>query len=264
VEITPALRFCANLKWLFTERPFLERLEAAAKAGFSAVEYASPYDFDVKTQRRLLDDLGLKLILINTPAGAPGTPTSSGNASHPDAIDAFRAETMKAIEYADLLGSTLIHLMAGIVPPGVSRESARDTYIENVAWAAGMAAKSDVKLVLEAVNQRDVPGFFLRTLEEAEEVITLVGSTHVGLLFDVYHCQVSQGDLAMRMRRLMPSIAHIQVADPPYRSEPGTGEIAWPFVFDQITELGYRGWIGCEYRPTGVTEAGLDWLKRVK
>jgi len=153
----------------------------------------------------------------------------------------------------------MIHVMAGIKPDDAPYEAAREVYLENVSWAAKLARNAGVRLVLEAVNQRDVPGFFLRTLEEGVDVISLAGEDNVGLLFDIYHCQMAQGDVSRRLETLMPLVDHIQVADTPLRSEPGTGELAWPFIFDRIASLRYTGWIGCEYRPASDTQSGLAW-----
>jgi len=252
------LRLSANLKWLFTELPFLDRFAAAAKAGFTAVEIASPYDFSEHELLGRLEDSGLQAVLINTPS-IPNTLGSNGIACHPDKLPLFREQTENAIQYANALGAKLIHLMAGIRPPGVAMDTACATYLENVAWAAQLAESAGVTLLLEAVNRRDVPDFFLGTLEDGLQVIEEVGSPHVRLLFDVYHCQVTQGDVTRRFDKLLPQIAHVQVADVPLRSEPGTGELRYDFIFDHIRNSGYAGWIGCEYRPLKGTELGLSW-----
>jgi hydroxypyruvate isomerase len=256
------LRLSANLKWLFTELPFLDRIAAAAKAGFKAVEIASPYDFTEQVLRQRLADYGLQAVLINTPS-IPGTTGSNGVACHPDKTALFREQTEDAVRYANALDAKLIHLMAGIQPAEVDTDAARATYLENVAWAAKLAESAGVTLLLEAVNRRDVPGFFLGTLEEGLQVIEAVGSPNVRLLFDVYHCQVSQGDVTRRFDTLLPWIAHIQVADVPLRSEPGTGELRYEFIFDHIRDSGYGGWVGCEYRPLNGTEQGLGWRSMI-
>jgi hydroxypyruvate isomerase len=253
------LRFSANLKWLFTELPFLDRFEAAAASGFTAVEIAAPYDFSEGELRHRLQDNGLQAVLINTPGTAPGTPTSNGVACHADKKALFREQIESAVQYASALGTGIIHVMAGILPKDADLDEARATYLENMAWAARVAESADVTLVLEAVNRRDVPGFFLASLEEGLEVIEQVGSKHVRLLFDYYHCQVSQGDVTRRFERLQPWIAHVQVADAPLRSEPGTGEMRYEFIFDHLRRSGYDGWVGCEYRPLDGTVKGLRW-----
>lgn len=250
-------RFCANLKWLFTELPFLDRFDAAARAGFRAVEYASPYEHPASEIRARLSACGLQQVLFNTPAGG-----GSGMACIPARRQEFRDSVTKALDYAADLDCGLVHLMAGIVPPDLSRDTAAATYAASVAWAADLAAPSGVKLVLEPINQYDVPGFFLRTQEEGAAVVEAIGRDRVGLQFDVYHCQVAQGDVTRRMATLMPVIAHMQVADVPGRNEPGTGEISWEFVFERMNQLGYAGWVGCEYRPKTETVAGLGWLER--
>lgn len=256
------LRFDANLKWLFTELPFVERFDAAAAAGFAAVEYASPYEHSARELRRRLDDAGLQQILINTPGGEAGSPTRSGLACFPDLIEQFRREFDQALDHAVALDSQMIHVTAGICPEGVDRSHAFAVFVTNIGWAAERATGSAVRLVLEAQNHRDVPGFILDSQEQAVGVIQAVDSENVGLLFDVYHCQVQQGDVATRLKALLPHVAHIQISDPPNRTEPGTGELGWDVLFEQIEAFGYGGWIGCEYRPTNGTVEGLGWLDR--
>ncbi len=253
------LRFCANLKWLYTELPFERRFEAAAQSGFTAVEYASPYGFDAGTLADLLAADGLRQILINTPVGPPDSATRSGAACLPGEVTTFRDGVRRALDYATALECPMLHVMAGVRTAEVSVATATGVYQDNVAWAAEQAKFAGVRVVLEAINQRDVPGYFLATQEQARDTISSLEAADVGLLFDIYHCQVAQGDVSTRLRDLMPWIAHVQVADPPARSEPGTGELGWPFLFDQLRVLGYRGWVGCEYRPAGSTEAGLGW-----
>ncbi len=253
---------CANLKWLFTEKPFLERFDAAAKAGFTAVEYASPYEYSAAELRARLDACALKQVLFNTPAGDPADGGGSGLACAPGRQGKFRDGFKRALEYAGALDCGLIHVMAGIQPSDASYDTAAAVYAANLFWAAEAAAGSGVRLALEAINQRDVPGFFLRTQEQGAALVEAIGPDRVGLQFDIYHCQVAQGDVTRRMEKLMPLIAHMQLADAPDRNEPGTGEIAWDYVFRRIDELGYRGWVGCEYRPLGETTAGLAWRKR--
>jgi hydroxypyruvate isomerase len=258
--MTERLRFDANLKWLFTERPFLERFDAAAAAGFSAVEFASPYEYPASDLRRRLNDAGLKQILINTPAGAEGSPTRQGAAAVPGAEQEYREGLMRALEYATELGAGLVHAMAGIRPADVTRERSFATLVANVAWSAEQAHGTGVRLVLEAINKRDSPGFGLESMETAATVADIVGVENVGILFDVYHAQVDRGDVVTRFLQLLPNIAHVQVADNPGRHEPGSGEIGYSFVFDQIAASGYLGWIGCEYAPAAETELGLSWI----
>ena len=167
-----------------------------------------------------------------------------------------------ALEYAAVLDCRLIHLMAGVVPGDVPYETAAALYAVNLAWAAEQAGAAGVRLAIEAINGRDIPGYFLRTQEQAAAVAAAIGPDKVGIQFDIYHCQTAQGDISRRLEALLPLIAHIQVADVPGRHEPGTGEIGWEFLFGRIRELGYEGWIGCEYQPKGDTVAGLSWRQR--
>jgi hydroxypyruvate isomerase len=256
---TASLRLDANLKWLFTELPFVERFDAAAQAGFSAVEYASPYEYSPAFLKKCLADSGLEQILINTPAGPPESVTRSGSACIPDRVQEFQSGFLTALEYAVELDANLIHVMGGIRPAHVSRDAALATYITNIGWAVEQAESSAVTLVLESINKRDAPDFVLDSIDQAAAVVNAVGSGHVGILFDVYHCQVDHGDISARLHQLMPVIAHLQIADVPGRAEPGTGEIAWNYVFEQLRRLQYGGWVGCEYRPAGGTLEGLVW-----
>jgi hydroxypyruvate isomerase len=255
-------RLCVNLKWLFTELPFLDRFDAAARAGFTAVEYASPYEHPAAEIRSRLRACGQQQVLFNTPPGDPARGGGSGLACIPGAQEEFRDGVKQALDYAAGLECGMVHLMAGRQPPDVSSDTAAAVYGANVAWAAEQAAAAGVLLVLEPINQRDVPGFFLRTQEQGASVIAAVGRERVGLQFDIYHCQVAQGDVTRRMETLMPVIAHMQIADVPGRNEPGTGELGWDFIFRRIDALGYRGWVGCEYRPATETMAGLNWRSR--
>ena len=256
------LKFSANLKWLFTEVPLLDRFDAAAQAGFTAVEYPTPYEQPVATLAARLRDCGLRMVLINTPAGDKARGEQSGIACMPDRRDAFRDDLRKSLDYANGLGCNLVHLQAGILPGNVSRDRGWATYLANVVWAADLASAAGIRLVLEPINHIDIPGFLLRTQEEGAAVVEAVGQDKVGLQFDIYHCQVEQGSISRRMQALMPIIGHIQVADSPGRHEPGTGEIAWEHMFALIEKLGYAGWIGCEYTPAGNTIDGLGWLRR--
>jgi hydroxypyruvate isomerase len=259
---TRPLRLAANLKWLFTELPFEQRFDAAAQAGFRAVEFASPYEVPAETVRRLLDDAGLQQILINTPAGGPESPTRSGLACLPDQVGEFRDGVRKALDYAAVLGTSVIHVMGGIRPEEISEHRAFATYVTNLAWAAQEASSSDVTLVLEAINRRDVPRFVLESIDQAVDVVQAIDEPNLRVLFDVYHCQVGQGDLTIRLNKYLQFAGHVQVADAPYRTEPGSGEIGWEHVFGTLRDLGYDGWIGCEYAPIAGTVAGLGWRSR--
>ena len=253
-------RFCANLSMMFNEIPFLGRFDAAAKAGFEGVEFLFPFEHPAAELRKRLDDAGLRQVLFNAPLGdwAAG---ERGTASLPGRRQEFRDGIHRALDYAGTLGNGLVHVMAGIPPSGLRPGMAAATYAANLAWAAEQAAPRGVKLIIEPINHRDMPGFFLNTTGQAAAVIEALGPERLGLQFDVYHCQVTEGDVTTRMAALMPLIAHMQVADVPGRHEPGTGEIGWSFVFKEIDRLRYAGWVGCEYRPVGDTLDGLIWRK---
>jgi len=252
-------RFAANLSMMFTEVPFLDRFARARAAGFAAVEFLFPYEFPAAEIARRLQDNGLAQVLFNAPPGdwAAG---ERGIAALPGRQEQFRAGIGQALEYCAALACPRLHVMAGLAPAGVPRDTLLSTYAANLAWAAGECAKAGVKPVIEPINHRDIPGFFLNTTGEAAAIIQAIGPERIGMQFDLYHCQVTEGDLVPRIERHLPLIAHMQVADTPGRHEPGTGEVNWPFVFDRIDALGFRGWIGCEYRPKGATEEGLGWF----
>ncbi|GAA2613299.1 TIM barrel protein [Actinomadura fulvescens] len=254
-EATAELRFDANLKWLFTELPFEARFDAAAAAGFRGVEYSSPYEYPAAELARRLNDAGLEQVLINTPAGAP--------ACLPGRVAEFRAGFSLALEYAVGLGSDFIHVMGGRRPAGVSRDRAFAHFVTNLAWAAEQARGTGVRLLIEAQNKRDSPGFVLDGQEHAAAVVEALDTDHVGIMFDVYHAQIDEGDLITKVTALRPRTFHYQVADPPSRHEPGTGEIGWRNLFAAIRAGGYDGWIGCEYRPAGETVAGLGWIEEL-
>jgi len=255
------LRFCANIGFLFPEVPFLERFEAAAGAGFAGVEFASPYEYPASELRSLLAANGLTQVLINSPAGnrAAG---ERGFACLPDRIGTFRDSLDQALDYAVALDCKLVHVMAGVPPADLAYDTALALYGANLAWAGERALAAGVKLVIEPLNPRDAPGYLLRTQEQGAAIVTAIGRDRIGLQFDLYHCQTAQGDVITRLASLLPVIDHMQLADVPGRHEPGTGEIGWQFVFRRIEELGYAGWIGCEYTPLGDTVEGLAWRRR--
>jgi hydroxypyruvate isomerase len=254
------LRFCANLGFLFGEVPFLDRFEAAARAGFT-VEYGTPYEYPAAELRSRLEAAGLSMVLINSPAGnrAAG---ERGFACVPGRLGAFRDSVSQALDYATALDCRLVHVMAGVPPQDVPYDTAAALYAANLAWAAERAYSAGVKLVIEPLNTRDAPGYLLRTQEQGAAIVAAIGRDRVGLQFDIYHCQTAQGDVTTCLAGLMPAIDHMQLADVPDRHEPGTGEIGWGYVFRRIDELGYAGWIGCEYKPLGDTVEGLAWRKR--
>jgi hydroxypyruvate isomerase len=256
-------RFAANLSMMFTEAPFLDRFALAAKAGFQAVEFLFPYEHPAAEIASRLKEHGLSQVLFNAPPGDWGA-GERGIAALPGRREEFRAAIGKALEYATALSCPRLHVMAGLAPAGVPRDTLLATYAANLDWAAGECAKAGVKPVIEPINHRDIPGFFLNTTDEAAAIIAAIGPERLGLQFDLYHCQITEGDLVKTVENHLAITAHMQVADNPGRNEPGTGEVNWPFVFRRIDELGFRGWIGCEYRPAGETTAGLGWFAPYK
>ena len=256
-------RFAANLSMMFQEVPFLDRFAAARAAGFEAVEFLFPYEHQAADIARRLNDNGLQQVLFNAPPG-DWSKGERGLAALPGRQAEFREGLKQALEYAAALSCPRLHLMAGLAPQGVPHDTLTGIYAVNLAWAAEECAKAGVKPVIEPINQRDIPGLFLRTMDQGAAIIEAVGPEKLGLQFDLYHCQVTEGDIVKRVEKHLAIIAHMQVADVPGRNEPGTGEVNWPFVFERIDALGYRGWIGCEYRPAGETVSGLSWFAPYK
>ncbi len=254
-------RLAANLGMLFTEQPFLDRFAAAASAGFEAVEYFSPYEHPATVIRELLDRNRLQQALFNLPAGDRDA-GESGLAILPGRRDAFAASLELALGYAQALGCPRLHVMAGCMPAGLERREAEATYLANLRWATSEAARARVGLMIEPINPIDLPGYFLANAEEARCIIEAVGSDNLWLQLDLYHRQMTDGGLARSLTSLMPIVRHIQIAGVPGRHEPDIGEINYPYLLDLIDSLGYRGWIGCEYRPRAGTLAGLGWAAR--
>ncbi|AOE84446.1 hydroxypyruvate isomerase [Pseudomonas sp. TCU-HL1] len=253
-------RFAANLSMLFTEVDFLDRFAAAAEAGFSGVEYLFPYDFPVEEIRARLDANKLEQVLFNLPAGDWGK-GERGIACHPDRIEEFRAGVDKAIAYAKVLGNTQINCLAGIRPQGHDCATIESTFVENLKFATEKLQAAGIKLVMEAINIRDIPGFYLNNTKQALAIREKVGSANLFLQYDIYHMQIMEGDLARTVESNLAAINHVQLADNPGRNEPGTGEINYRFLFQHLDRIGYQGWIGCEYKPATTTVAGLGWLK---
>ena len=256
-------RFAANLSMMFNEVPFLDRFALAAKAGFKGVEFLFPYDHPAAEIAARLKDNGLQQVLFNAPAGDFGK-GERGMAAIPGKQAAFRDSIKLALEYATTLACPRLHIMAGLKPEGVAHDTLTAVYGANLAYAAEECAKVGVKPIIEPINHRDIPGFFMNTTDQAAAIIAAIGPEKLGLQFDLYHCQITEGDVVKRVEKHLPLIAHMQVADTPGRHEPGTGEVNWPFVFKTIDALGFRGWIGCEYRPAGETLAGLSWFAPYK
>ncbi len=255
-------RFAANLTMLFTEAPFLERFERAAKAGFKAVEFLFPYAFEAAQIRQRLDDHGLALVLHNLPAG-DWDAGERGIACLPDRRPDFRAGVGRAIEYAQALGVGQLNCLAGKVPAGVAGDVLRATFVENLAYAASALKGAGLKLLIEPINTFDIPGFYLNRTAQAADILAEVGADNAFIQYDIYHAQRMEGELAATLQKYLPLIGHIQLADNPGRNEPGTGEINYPFLFAHLDRLGYDGWIGCEYKPATTTEAGLGWRQRL-
>ena len=252
-------RFCANLTMLYNEHAFLDRFAAAAKDGFTGVEFLFPYDFSKDELAARLKEHGLVQALHNLPAGdwAGG---ERGIACHPDRVEEFRAGVAKGIEYATALGCKQLNCLAGKAPEGMPDAELRRTFVENLRYAAPELAKAGIKLLAEPVNNRDIPGFYLNYSAQAISILDEVGSDNLYLQYDFYHTQIMEGDLTTTFRRLKSRIAHVQIADNPGRNEPGTGEINYPFIFGMLDAEGYAGWVGCEYKPAAATTAGLGWF----
>ena len=252
-------RYAANLTMLFNEVPFLERFERAAKAGFTAVEFLFPYAWPAADIKRLLDDNGLKLVLHNLPAG-DWDAGERGIACHPDRVAEFRAGVAKGIEYAKALGLGQLNCLAGKAPAGVPAEVLRQTFVDNLRYAAAEFKKAGLKLLIEPINFYDIPGFYLNTTRQAVGILDDVGADNAFVQYDLYHAQRMEGELANTVMTFLPRIGHIQLADNPGRNEPGTGEMNYPFLLAHLDRIGYDGWVGCEYKPANGTEAGLGWL----
>lgn len=253
--------FAANLSFLYQDLPFLDRFEAASRSGFKAVEYLFPYEFPPETIAEHLTRNGLVQALFNMPPGDWGK-GERGIAALPGREAEFRDGVGVALRYAKATGCRTVHAMCGLFAEGADRAEAERVYTENLQYAAEELAREGVTLVIEPINTRDMPGYFLNTTTEGMAVIERVGHSNLKLQLDLYHAQVMEGDLAHKIRTLAPRYAHVQIAGNPGRFEPDVGEIHYPFLFDLLDEVGYSGWVGCEYRPKGATEAGLGWAKR--
>jgi hydroxypyruvate isomerase len=255
-------KFAANLSLLFNEVDFLDRFGAARAAGFDAVEFLFPYAFEPEQIAGRLRRYGLELVLHNFPPGdwAAG---ERGMACDPRRIGEFQDSVQLALEYALDLGVKRLHCLSGKLPPNVAPERAHATLVDNLRFAAAALAPHGIAVLIEPLNHRDNPGYFLTHSSQAAGIIADCGAPNLFLQYDVYHMQRMEGDLAHTLRQLLPIIRHIQVADVPGRHEPGTGEIHYPYLFALLDELGYDGWVGCEYVPRGATADGLDWRERL-
>ena len=277
-------KFAANLSMMYTELPFLDRFEAAAKDGFKAVEYLFPYAYEARELAARLQGNDLQQVLFNAPPGGIDTASiakawdvegSKGTACIAGREAEFKAGVALALTYAEALRCPRIHLMAGLIPEGSDCESVQGTYISNLRWAAGQAARAGLEVLIEPINTRDIPRFFLNRQDHAHEIIGQVGAHNLKVQMDLYHCQIVEGDVAMKIRKYLPTgnVGHFQIAGVPGRQEPDVGELNCAYLFDVIDEVsatcpngGWHGWVGCEYRPqrggqSGGTSAGLGWLK---
>jgi hydroxypyruvate isomerase len=252
-------KFAANLTMMFNEVPFPQRFAAAAKAGFEAVEFLFPYDHAPREVAQWLKENGLTNALFNMPPGdwASG---ERGLASLPGREQEFRDGVARALEYAQALGTKRLHAMAGLVPAGASREQHREVFIGNLRYAARELGRHGITLLIEPINARDMPGYFLNSQGEAHAICEAVGEPNIKVQLDFYHAQIVEGDLAMGLRRHFAGVGHVQIASVPERHEPDDGEVNYGYLFRLLDELGYDGWVGCEYRPRARTEDGLGWM----
>jgi hydroxypyruvate isomerase len=251
-------KFAANLSLMFNELSFLERFAAARAARFDAVEFLFPYVFEPEQIQGRLQRYGLQLVLHNFPAGDWGA-GERGFACDPRRVGEFQDSVELALDYATELGVPRLHCLAGKLPPNVAPARAHATFVANLRFAAEACAKHGIEVLIEPINDRDIPGYFLTRSSQAAGIIAECGAPNLFLQYDVYHMQRMEGDLANTLRERLPLIRHIQIADVPGRHDPGTGEIDFPFLFKVLDELGYEGWVGCEYMPQGDTVAGLGW-----
>jgi 2-dehydrotetronate isomerase len=263
-------RFAANLSMLYNEHEFLDRFAAAAKDGFKAVEYLFPYAYDAQDLKQRLSDNGLQQVLFNAPPG-DWDAGERGLACLPGRQAEFQKGLHTALAYANTLNCPRIHVMAGLKPEGTDLVTLEKTYIQNIAWAAIEAQKQGCDVLIEPINTRDIPGFFLNYQEQAHNIVEQIGASNVKVQMDLYHCQIMEGDLATKIRQYLPTgrVGHFQIAGVPMRHEPDLGELNHPYLFDVIDEVstacGWDGWIGCEYRPAlgaapNGTHDGLGWL----
>ena len=252
-------KFAANLTMLFNEVEFLDRFDEAARVGFRGVEYLLPYGFDKDQLADKLKTLRLTQVLHNLPAG-DWDAGDRGNACQPARVGEFQEGVGKAIEYATALGCTRVNCMSGIAPTEVSVDTLRQTFVDNLRFAAAKLQAAGIRLLIVPINTYDMPGFYLSHSAQALEIMDEVGSDNLFLQYDVYHMQRMEGELAANLKTHLPRIGHIQIADNPGRHEPGTGEINYSFLFTHIDQIGYDGWIACEYKPAAAATAGLDWV----
>jgi len=257
-------KFAANLSMMYQDVDFLSRFAAAAKDGFKGVEFLFPYEHTAAEIRNQLDAHGLQQVMFNAPPGnwAAG---ERGIASLPGREDEFKRSFDLALQYAKVLGNRHIHVMAGLIDPEQDRERHRAVYLRNLAYAALVASREGLTILIEPINNRDMPGYFLNYQHQAQEICEELDIGHLQVQFDIYHCQIMEGDIAAKLERDMSrahaGIGHIQIAGVPDRHEPSDGEVNYPYLFKLLDQLGYAGWLGCEYRPRAGTSEGLGWLR---
>jgi hydroxypyruvate isomerase len=249
-------RFAANLGYLFTDRSLLERIDAAAACGFQAIELQFPYDVPASEVKAAIERNRLAILGVNTPP--TGSENEFGYAAVPGRERDWQASFARALDYAAAIGASAVHCLAGMVPPE-QRPTADRVYVDNLSRAADQAAEKNITLLIEPINGRDRPNYFLNRVEHAADVIARVGKPNLRMQFDFYHAQVVGGDLIRRLEKYFPVVGHLQCGSVPDRHEPDEGEVNFPAVFEAVDRLGYGGWIGCEYRPRGRTEDGLGW-----
>jgi len=262
-------RFAANLSLLYPDVPFLDRFEAAARDGFAAVEYLFPYAYPPAELAARLRDCQLQQVLFNAPPG-DWDAGERGLACLPGREQAFRAGVTQALAYAQALSCPRVHMMAGRLPEDGTLMDIYATYVNNLRWAARLAAQQGVQVLIEPINPHDMPGYYLQRQDVAHQVLEDVGEPNLRVQMDLYHCQIVEGDLTRKLRQYLPTgrVGHIQIAGVPDRHEPDVGELNYPHLLALLDALGYDGWVGCEYRPrrteAGGTSAGLSWLKQAQ
>jgi hydroxypyruvate isomerase len=253
-------RLAANISMLYPEFPFLERLRAAAEDGFQAVECLFPYEHQPEAIASHLEALGLTLALFNvSPGDWPAG--ERGMACHPGREAEFMRTIDLALRYADATACRRVHVMAGKRPPSLAKAEAHQIFVDNLRHAARRVRGDGLTLLIEPINTRDMPGYFLNHQQQAHDIMAEVGEPNLKVQMDFYHCQIMEGDLARRLERYVDGIGHVQIAGVPDRHEPDFGEVNYPYLFDRLDALGYTGWVGCEYRPRGSTSEGLAWAR---
>ena len=253
-------RFAANLSMMYTELPFLERFAACARDGFKAVEFLFPYAHPAADIAQVLRDNGLQQVLFNAPPG-DFERGERGIASLAEREDEFRRGIDTAIEYARVLACPRVHVMAGLLRSEAERGAQWALYEARIGWAAVRLAKAGLDTLIEPINTRDIPGYLLNTQAQAHGLRERLGRASLKVQMDLYHCQIVEGDVAMKIRQHIAGVGHVQIAGVPQRHEPDLGEVNYPYLFEVLDEVGYAGWIGCEYRPRGATSAGLGWIR---